>query len=51
MLASMGVETGIDLAKLFALRRRVGEWLQGEALHGSVFRAGLPRTMNAGATA
>ena len=45
MLASMGVATGVDLSKLFALRRRVGEWLQGEALHGSVFRAGLPRTM------
>jgi len=45
MLASMGVETGVDLSKLFALRGRVGEWLQGEALHGSVFRAGLPRTM------
>jgi hydroxymethylglutaryl-CoA lyase len=46
MLASMGVATGVDLAKLFALRSRVGEWLQGEALHGSVFRAGLPRTMD-----
>ena len=51
MLASMGIETGVDLSKLLALRQRVGEWLQGEALHGSVFRAGLPRTMSTQATA
>lgn len=51
MLASMGIGTGIDLAKLFALRGQVGEWLQGEALHGSIYRAGLPKTMAAQAAA
>lgn len=51
MLASMGVDTGIDLAKLFALRGQVGEWLQGESLHGSIYRAGLPKTMTAQAAA
>jgi hydroxymethylglutaryl-CoA lyase len=46
MLASMGVTTGIDLAKLFALRAKVAGWLAGETLHGTLWRAGLPRTMN-----
>lgn len=45
MLASMGIATGIDFDKLIALRGKVGRWLEGEALHGSVWRAGLPRTM------
>ena len=51
MLASMDVDTGVDLQKLFALRGRVAEWLQGESLHGSVFRAGLPKTMTVHGTA
>lgn len=45
MLASMGVETGLDFDRLIALRGKVGRWLQGEALHGNIWRAGLPRTM------
>jgi hydroxymethylglutaryl-CoA lyase len=45
MLASMGIATGLDFDKLIALRGKVARWLQGETLHGSVWRAGLPRTM------
>src|SRR6185436_10356373 len=45
MLASMGIDTGIDVEKLLALRARVVGWLEGETTHGSVWRAGLPKTM------
>lgn len=45
MLASMGVDTGLDFDRLIALRGKVGKWLAGEALHGNIWRAGLPRTM------
>lgn len=42
MLASMGVDTGIDLARLLTLRGKVASWLEGEALHGALHLAGLP---------
>jgi len=45
LFASMGVATGIDFDRLVALRAQVAGWLEGEALHGSIWRAGLPRTM------
>ena len=45
MFASMGVSTGQDFDRLIALRARVAQWLEGEALHGSIWRAGLPKTM------
>lgn len=45
MLASMGVETGLDVDRLLALRAKLAVWLQGETLHGTLWRAGLPRTM------
>jgi hydroxymethylglutaryl-CoA lyase len=45
MLSSMGFETGQDFDKLIALRGKVAKWLQGESLHGHVWRAGLPNTM------
>jgi len=45
MLASMGLPTGIDLPRLLALRARVADWLSGETLHGTLWRAGLPKTM------
>lgn len=45
MLASMGVDTGLDFDKLIALRGKVGKWLEGESLHGNIWRAGLPKTM------
>ncbi len=45
MLASMGIATGLDFDKLLALRAKIARWLEGETLHGNVWRAGLPRTM------
>ena len=45
MFASMGVSTGQDFDRLIALRSKVARWLEGEALHGSLWRAGLPKTM------
>jgi hydroxymethylglutaryl-CoA lyase len=44
MLASMGIETGIDIDALLALREQVAAWLEGETLHGTLWRAGLPKT-------
>jgi hydroxymethylglutaryl-CoA lyase len=45
LFASMGMETGLDLDRLLALRAKVAQWLQGETLHGTLWRAGLPKTM------
>jgi hydroxymethylglutaryl-CoA lyase len=45
LFASMGVSTGLDFGSLMALRQRVGAWIQGEPLHGAIWRAGLPRTL------
>ncbi len=42
---SMGIATGIDFAQLATLRERVAGWLAGEDLHGSIARAGLPKTL------
>jgi hydroxymethylglutaryl-CoA lyase len=47
MLASMGLDTGMDMEALLALRADVAQWLEGEALHGAVWRAGLPQTFTA----
>ncbi len=47
LFASMGVATGVDIDKLLALRAKVARWLDGEALHGALWRAGLPKTMRA----
>lgn len=44
MLGSMGVDTGIDIARLLALREQVSGWLASETLHGTLWRAGLPKT-------
>jgi len=44
MLGSMHIATGIDIPQLLALRARVAGWLQGETLHGTLWRAGLPKT-------
>ena len=44
MLGSMGIETGLDIDALLALRRQVQGWLATETLHGALWRAGLPRT-------
>jgi hydroxymethylglutaryl-CoA lyase len=42
---SMRVPTGLDFHALLALRQQVAQWLDGETLHGSLWRAGLPKTM------
>ncbi|UDM52347.1 hydroxymethylglutaryl-CoA lyase [Cupriavidus sp. MP-37] len=47
MLASMGIDTGIDIARLLALRADVAGWLRDETLHGTLWRAGLPKTFAA----
>jgi hydroxymethylglutaryl-CoA lyase len=47
LFASMGVATGQDFDRLVALRAKVAGWLDGETLHGALWRAGLPRTMTA----
>ncbi|MGT2476250.1 hydroxymethylglutaryl-CoA lyase [Paraburkholderia terrae] len=44
MLADMGIETGIDIEGLLALRAKVAQWLPDETLHGSLWLAGLPKT-------
>ena len=45
LFASMGVPTGLDFDALIALRATVATWLDGETLHGTLWRAGLPRTL------
>ncbi len=45
LMASMGIETGIDFDKLMALRNSVAQWLAGECLHGAIAQAGLPKTL------
>ena len=45
MLRSMDIATGLDIDALLALRAQVAGWLQGEALHGTLWRAGLPKTL------
>jgi hydroxymethylglutaryl-CoA lyase len=45
LFASMGQPTGLAFDALLRLRERVVHWLEGEALHGSIARAGLPKTL------
>jgi len=45
MLQAMGVDCGIDLNQLLALRQSVTQWLSGEATHGALWKSGLPKTM------
>jgi hydroxymethylglutaryl-CoA lyase len=47
MLASMRIDTGIDLERLLELRANVARWLAGEQLHGTLWRAGLPKAFGA----
>jgi hydroxymethylglutaryl-CoA lyase len=47
MLQSMGIRTGIDIARLLALREKVAGWLANETLHGTLWRAGLPKRFGA----
>jgi hydroxymethylglutaryl-CoA lyase len=43
MLEAMGVDTGLDIAALLDLRTQLVGWLPGEATHGTLHRAGLPK--------
>ncbi len=45
LFRSMGVPTGVDVEALLALRQQLSTWLEGEPLHGAIWRAGLPRTL------
>jgi hydroxymethylglutaryl-CoA lyase len=45
MLLSMGYSTGLDFDALLALRAQLGEWLPGEKFSGSIYNAGLPKTL------
>ena len=49
LFASMGVATGLDFDALLALRTQLAQWLDGETLHGTLWRACLPKTMRAAA--
>lgn len=51
MLSAMGIDTGIDITKLLALRAQVADWLQGEPTHGALARAGLPKNFKVALTA
>jgi hydroxymethylglutaryl-CoA lyase len=45
LFQSMGVPTGLHFDQLLTLRAQVAQWLDGETLHGALWRAGLPKTM------
>ncbi|WP_434666037.1 hydroxymethylglutaryl-CoA lyase [Paraburkholderia sp. A3BS-1L] len=47
MLAEMGIQTGIDIEALLALRAQVAQWLEHETMHGALWRAGLPKIFRA----
>jgi hydroxymethylglutaryl-CoA lyase len=51
MLASMGISSGIDIARLLELRAKVATWLPGETLHGALWLSGLPKTFISSNTA
>lgn len=51
LFASMGRPTGVDFDALMALRGRIAQWLEGEPLHGAIWRAGLPKTLRQAAAA
>jgi hydroxymethylglutaryl-CoA lyase len=50
MLGAMGIDTGLDMEALLALRAKVAGWLQGEQTNGALWRAGLPKTFQRAAT-
>ncbi|WP_244818175.1 hydroxymethylglutaryl-CoA lyase [Caballeronia sp. Lep1P3] len=44
LLEAEGIDTGIDIDKLLAMRETLAAWLPGEAFTGAIARAGLPKT-------
>jgi len=47
MFEAMGVDTGVDIEKLMALRPIIGEGLPGEPIYGFTPKAGLPKNFRA----
>jgi hydroxymethylglutaryl-CoA lyase len=47
----MGAPTGLDFERLMVLRARSAQWLDGEPLHGAIWRAGLPKSLPQSAAA
>jgi hydroxymethylglutaryl-CoA lyase len=45
LMRSMDIATGIDFDAVMALRGQLASWLQGESLHGSIWKAGLPKSL------
>jgi hydroxymethylglutaryl-CoA lyase len=45
MMRSMKIDTGLNLNALLGLRQQLASWLEGESLHGTLWQAGLPKTM------
>ncbi len=50
LLDRMGYSTGIDLSALLTLRKQIAAWLPGEQLGGSIWRAGIPRSVSGART-
>lgn len=46
MLEAMGIDTGLDIDALLALRGEVAGWLRGEQTNGTLWRAGLPKNFS-----
>lgn len=44
MIEGMGIATHVDIAQLLVLREHAAQWLAGETLHGTLWRAGLTKT-------
>ncbi|HEY1608110.1 MAG TPA: hydroxymethylglutaryl-CoA lyase [Paraburkholderia sp.] len=44
LLESEGLDTGIDIGALLAIRETIAGWLPGEPFTGAIARAGLPKT-------
>lgn len=44
LLEAEGLDTGVDIGKLLAMRETLTAWLPGEPFTGAIARAGLPKT-------
>ena len=51
MLEAMGLDTGVDIGRLVALREEIERALTGQPFHGTIARAGLPKGFRAGGVA
>lgn len=51
LLESEGLDTGIDINALLAIRETIAGWLPGEPFTGAIARAGLPKTFDLRETA